>query len=111
MARPIDGAAMTWLDESKRMPSSGVVGLGVKGIGSLSPTFSTLTRGIGPRFWVKASIFRTSLMLRASGIGTPAFSAAASSSSPFHSFTASASAWYVPPLGLRSSIVCWRKAG
>jgi hypothetical protein len=111
MARPIDGAAMTWLDESKRIPSSGAVGLGVKGIGSLSPTFSTLTRGIGTRFLVKASIFSTSLMLRASGIGTPAFSAASSSSSPFHSFTASASAWYVPPLGLRSSIVCWRKAG
>ena len=111
MARPIDGAAMTWLDESKRIPSSGVVGLGVKGIGPLSPTFSTLTRGIGPRFLVKASIFSTSLMLRASGIGTPAFSAAASSSSPFHSFTASASAWYVPPLGLSSSSACWRKAG
>ena len=60
---------MTWLEERRRIPSSGVVGLGVNGIGSLSPTFSTLSRGISPRFFVKASIFSTSLMLRASGMG------------------------------------------
>ena len=43
-------------------------------IGSPSPTFSTLTRGISPTDFVKASIFSTSLMLRASGMGMPAFS-------------------------------------
>src|SRR5580692_7158983 len=58
-------------------------------MGSLSPTFSRVMRGISPTDLVKASIFSTSLMLRASGMGTPALSPASSSSSPFHPFTES----------------------
>src|ERR1700734_884566 len=98
---------MTWLDESKRIPSSGVVGLGVKGIGSLSPTFSTLTRGISPTDLVKASIFSTSLMLPASGMGCPLSHRLLQV--PHHSTLLPRRV----PLhkSHRRSSACWRKAG
>ena len=83
-SRPIAPPAITCPIPNARMPSSGFFPSFVKGIGSLSPIFSTVIKGIVERTSVYCGSLRNSSVVRTFASTRPSSAAAASKSSARH---------------------------